>query len=153
MKIKVIISMAILILTIMSCQRSTNINLGGRYKLINSASFNDLTIVDTNNIVIIDGHILEYAFDSNFIIAAQRPRDSVPEFNDQTKTLNEVEVAFAKSSFCQYWIINKKKESKFFEKTSSYSNVYGPFKKEEFQKKREELGVPKELTLIKPLSK
>lgn len=132
---------------ITSCKSSTNIDLGDGYKLINSASFNDLTIVTEQNIVVIDGHILEYDFDSTFVIASQRPRDSVPGMGTMTK--RKYDEAFEQSTFRQYWIINKKEKYSLdtLAQLASDSNVYGPFKREEYLQKREELGVPKGLQL------
>lgn len=95
--------------------------------------------------IFIHGHILDYAFDSTFIIVAERPRDSVPGI--ETMTQPKYQEAFEQSTFKQYWIINKKERSEFNEVTKIYSNVYGPFQKEEYLQKREELGVPKELKL------
>src|ERR1700722_1055032 len=93
----------IIIAALISCRENTDIVLGQKYKLITSASMKDLAIVDTNSIVIINGQILDYAFDSTFVIAVQRPRDSVPGL--KTMTFNESEKAFKNSSFKQYWII------------------------------------------------
>ena len=131
---------------IVSCTK--NVNLGKGYKLITSASMNDLTIVrgehEPYNVVIV-GHILDYSNDSKFIIAAQRPRDSVPV--TQTMTLKESEEAFEKSKFQQYWIINKVQGYIFNEKTSTYSNVYGPYSSDEYLNKRKEFGLPSALEL------
>jgi len=43
---------------------------------------------------------------------------------------------FEKSTYKQYWIIDKRTD-----------DIYGPFKWDEYMKKRKELGVPKELKL------
>ena len=143
MKIK--INFLIIIIAVVSCKEQTDISLGEKYKLVNSASMNDLIIVDTNNIVIINGHILDYAFDSIFIIAVQRPRDSVAGL--QTMTFKESKEAFKNSNFKQYWIIDKTKGPVFSQGSKSYSNVYGPFKKENYNHKRYELEVQKVLQL------
>lgn len=145
MRLSKIVLLLIPVIMITSCKNSTNIDLGDGYKLINSASFNDLTIVTEQNIVVIYGHILEYNFDSTFVIASQRPRDSVPGMGTMTK--KKYDEAFEQSSFRQYWILNKKVIPEFNETTKIYSNVYGPFKREEYLQKREELGIPKELQL------
>jgi hypothetical protein len=132
-----------------SCRKNVNVNLGYKYRLINSASFSDLTIVKEHNIVVIDGHVLDYSFDSTFIIVAERPRDSVPGI--KTKTQSEYQNAFEQSTFRQYWIINKKEKSEYsldtLSKLARYSNVYGPFKKDDYLRKREELNVPQKLVL------
>lgn len=99
--------------------------------------------------VFIYGHILDYAFDPTFIVVVERPRDSVPECTGTISgmTKNKCDEAFEQSTFKQYWIINKKERSEFNEVTKIYSNVYGPFQKQEYLQKREELGIPKELKL------
>lgn len=119
-------------------------NLGNGYKLDYDGMY-DLQIEDSINNVIVDGHILDYSFDSIFIIAAQRPRDSVPGI--KSMTLRKYDKAFKKSTFRQYWIIDKTKKSIFDEKTKTRSNVYGPYKKEVYLAKKKELGVPDNLKL------
>ena len=127
-----------------SCQNNIGVGLGGEYKLINSASFNDLTIVTEQNIVVVKGHILNYAFDSTFIVACQLPRNSVVECNGTVPgmTKSKCDEAFEISTFRQYWIINKKAEGEYSLDTLTglalYSNVYGPLKKEKYFQKREE---------------
>lgn len=145
MKLQKTLMLVITIIMILSCKNSTNIDLGNGYKLINSGSFNDLTIVTEQNIVVVSGHILEFDYDSIFIIASQRPRDSVLGIG--TMTHDKYEEAFEQSSFRQYWIINKKEKSEFNEVTKIFSNVYGPFDRQEYLQKREELGVTRELQL------
>lgn len=150
MKIKIVLFI-ILLAVVNSCyQKSVNIELGGNYKLITSASRNDLTIVDENNIVAINGHILDYAIDSIYIVAAQLPRDSVPECTGTILgiTQKESQLAFEKSTFRQYWVIDKTKESVFNEKTKTYSNIYGPFKRELYLHKRVEIGIPESLSSL-----
>lgn len=130
-------------------EKAGDVDLGGKYRLIHSAIYTDLAIVKEYNVEVINGHILDYAFDSNFILAAQRPRDSVAGM--ETMSANEYEKAFEKSTFRQYWIIDKTKESVFNETTMVYSNVYGPFKKEEYIQKRGDLNIPDKLRLGKAL--
>lgn len=62
----------------------------------------------------------------------------------------ERDKAFAKSTFRQYWIINKKEKDDFNEWNFMRpvpSNSHGPFTKEEFLIKRKELGVPDSLKI------
>jgi len=122
-------------------------------------SLRDLSYVNTSQIsvpsesgwgIAVKTHVLDYAFDSTFIIAAQRPWDSVPEVRFTKYWKNSV---FNKSTFVQYWIINKKEECIWYYDTLTqqgyYSNVYGPFKRKEYLEKRERLGVPVNLKLSK----
>lgn len=148
-KIIGIIIIAILTM-ITSCSENKYPDLGDGYKLDSDGEYN-LAIVNSQNIQMIGPHILNYAFDSTFIIVSHRPWDvpDVPGIRDMT--YNQRNEAFEKSTFQQYWIINKKEKGKYSLDTLSmlarYSNVYGPFDKQEYLQKREELGVPKELKL------
>lgn len=148
---KLIFYLNILILLAPGCKRFPN--LGNGYQLYYNG-INDISIikylkeVDAPTIFIY-GHILDYAFDSTFIIVAECPRDSVTGI--KTMTQPEYQEAFEKSTFRQYWIINKKQNCEYSLDTLSqhakYSNVYGPFKREVYLRKREEIGIQKELKL------
>jgi hypothetical protein len=87
------------------------------------------------------------SYDSDFIILKQKPLKDICECNDSClknrypnmndlPTYKMCKEALEKSVFYQYWIINKRKDA-----------VYGPFQKQEYLQKREELGIPKELKL------
>ncbi len=135
----------IIILLIAGCERSTKINLGNDYQLITSSSFNDLTIVTSENIVVIKGHILNYAFDSNMIIVSQRPRDSIKGIG--VLTYKEYKKAFKENDFKQYWIIDKSRSQVYDDKSHEFNNVYGPYTKDDYLLKREQLGVSPKLIL------
>jgi hypothetical protein len=139
----------IVFMMVISCKESVDVNLGENLRIITSASMNHLVIVDENNVVKVNRHILDYNFDSTFIIVAQRPWDSVPELN--TMEYYQSHRAFKNSTFKQYWIINKKEKGDFLSDTLTkrghYTNVYGPFKKNEYLLMRQNLGVPQELKL------
>ena len=139
---------SILAITLNGCINSNNKDLGSKYYFKISDGYATF-IVDSNNTVKIPSKILEYAFDSTFIIASQRPLDSIP--NIWTMNYKEANEAFEKSTFRQYWIINKKEKSEYsydtLSKLAQYSNVYGPYKKDEYLNKRKELKIPKELKL------
>ncbi len=101
-----------------------------------------------------DGEIIEsfvdddkVSFDETFILAAQKPLLKICECNrsycatdsydrENTSGYQRCKDALEKSNFYQYWIINKIQNA-----------VYGPFSKEEFLQKQEELKVSKELKL------
>ena len=131
------------------CKYSNLPDLGDGYRF-ETLDCKSLEIVNCDNTVMVDGLILNYVFDSTFIIVSQRPWDSIP--NIKTMNYTESNKAFENSTFLQYWIINKKEQSKYSLDTltmrARYSNVYGPFKKNDYLKKRAELKVPKELELI-----
>jgi hypothetical protein len=146
MKNWLIISILAIILN--GCINTIDKDLGNKYYLEISDGYST-AILDSNNTVMIPSEVLKYAFDSTFIIASQRPLDSIPDI----KTLNykEANKAFEESTFRQYWIVNKQEPNVYSLDTlfqlAKYSNVYGPFKKEEYMQKRKELGVPPELKL------
>jgi len=129
-------------------------NLGNGYNF-ETLDCKTLEIVNSDNTVMIDGIILAYAFDSTFIIASQRPWNvsDVPG-GIKEMTYKQRNEAFENSTYRQYWIINKKEKNEYTGYVGNgnsmravYSNVYGPFRKEEYVRKREELGVSKELQL------
>ena len=109
------------------------------------------SIVNAQNTVMVETVILDYAFDSTFIIACRRPWNvpGVPGLRDMT--LDQHDEAFEKSTYREYWIINKKEKNEAVLDSSGgvdhYSNVYGPYKKQQYLQKREELGVPQGLKL------
>ncbi|HBK83694.1 MAG TPA: hypothetical protein DDZ41_08880 [Flavobacterium sp.] len=150
MKKFIFISTIVVLAMITSCSEQKYPDLGEGYKF-DTGDGNSLAIVNSENTVMVSMEILDYAFDSTFIIASQRPWDvpNVPDIKDMT--YNQRNEAFEKSTFRQYWIINKKEKSEYsldtLSKLARYSNVYGPFKKEEYLQKRDELGVPRELKL------
>lgn len=149
--IKFISYFIILILLTIGCKRFPN--LGDGYQL-DYNGLNDISIIKCLKegdapTIFIYGHIVDYAFDSTFIIVAECPRDSVPDI--KTMTQPEYQEAFEQSTFRQYWIINKKEKSEYsldtLTKLARYSNVYGPFKKHEYLRKRDELKIPHNLKL------
>lgn len=144
---QLIFTLTILALVIMTgCKKFPDVGKG--YKL-DYNSRGDIGIVNSSNSYLVYGHILEYTFDSTFIIVAERPRDSVPECTESMPgtTLKKCDKAFEKSTFRQYWIIDKRQESIFDEHKKTYSNAYGPFNKEGYLGKLKELNVPKKLIL------
>jgi len=143
----IIFILTIFVLVIMtSCKKFPD--LGKGYKLEYN-SRGDIGIVNSVNSYLVYGHILEYTFDSTFIIVAERPRDSIQECTGTIPgmTAKKCDEAFEKSNFRQYWIIDKRQESIFDEHTKTYSNVNGPYNKEGYLGKIKELNVPKELLL------
>lgn len=148
---KVILNI-LLIMILFSCNSKYPLDLGQGYKLDYAAnSFFD--IEDPQNNIIIFNHIVSYSVDSTFIIAKQKPVDLILKdtYNNPEWNLKKRDKLFEDSKFYQYWIINKKEKSEYSLDTltqlAKYSNVYGPFQKQEYLQKREELGIPKELKL------
>lgn len=136
------------IILLLSCTKLPELGRGFRFWRDGKYT---LEIVNSENTVMIRETILEYAYDSTFIIVCQRPRDSIP--NIRTMNYSQSNKAFENSSFRQYWIINKEEKSIYsydsISNSAKYSNVYGPFKKNEYIQKRKEFGIPNTLQLRK----
>lgn len=125
-------------------------DLGGGYKLYYDGKYT-LSIIDKQNNIIVTETIMDFAFDSTFILAAQRPWDETVIPNREYLNYTERNDAFEKSTFLQYWIIDKKQPRIYsydsVNNLSSYSNVYGPFSKEQYRAMRIKLKVPPQLVL------
>lgn len=152
MKKNIVISIAAVLTMVTSCTESKYPDLGCGYKF-DTGDGNSLAIVNSENTVMVSMEILEYAFDSTFILISQRPWDLPDVPNIKEMTYNKRNEVFENSTFRQYWIINKKEKNEYSLDTATmlarYSNVYGPFQKEEYFQKLKELGVPRELKLEK----
>lgn len=101
---------------------------------------------------VIDCCVLDLAYDSTFIIVCQHPYDDTTIVDRHYMSLSERDEAFARSTYRQYWIIDKlgPRNRIIIDndlENSNYANVYGPYQKEEFRKRRKELGVPDSLKL------
>jgi len=151
--------LTILSLMVYSCEDDAT-DLGGGYKLDFTGHFRDPYVFLIRSPlcgIVVDATVLEYAYDSLFIIASQRPwNDSIiPKNRQHAMNYDEKRKVFTKSTFRQYWIINKAEECKYMgyignlnsDSRNIYSNVYGPFSLEEFLLKRKELGVSDSLVL------
>lgn len=104
-----------------------------RFKL-GQNGMNDAYLIEVNNnFPITYGHILFYASNSKFIIIDEKPRDSIVLEKDKLNMI-EADNKFYKTKFSQFKIIDLKRDS-----------VYGPYKKEEYLKKRKMLNVPEKL--------
>ena len=148
--------LVILSITFYSCEEDL-IDLGGGYKLgftgHSRNAYNSSIIQPGRGGLLVEASVLDYAFDSIFIIAIQRPW-SYPIPNWFELNYYEKRKEMDKITFRQYWIINKAEEGKFiyiedrkYDSRSQSSNVYGPFQREEYLQKRKELGVPESLVL------
>lgn len=95
---------------------------------------------------VIEAYINDINYDSVFIIVDQKPLDSIwgpmvnvnstPKREKQFNNANEAIDYLENSNIHSFWIIDKKKKE-----------VYGPMQKHEYEEKREELKIPKELVL------
>jgi hypothetical protein len=128
---------------------SNNPDLGNGYKLFHEGKYG-LSVINSENTIIVTQHVLEYSYDSAFVIVAQRPFRSIQ--GRDTLTYSELNNAFENSTFKQYWVIDKIKSCEnigfdSINQVARYSNVFGPYSKNEFSVKRNVLGVSKELKL------
>ncbi|MGC3978621.1 MAG: hypothetical protein QM751_10560 [Paludibacteraceae bacterium] len=74
-------------------------DLGDGYKF-ETLDCKTLLIVNNENTVVVNGLILNYTFDSTFIIVSQRPWDSIP--NIGAMNYSKATEAFEQSTFRQY---------------------------------------------------
>lgn len=140
----------LLIMILFSCNSKYPLDLGKGYKLDYDAN-SYFDIQDSQNNIVIFAHVIDYSVDSTYIIAEQKPVDLILKntYNNLEYDLKKRDKLFEKSTFRQYWIINKKEKYSLdtLTKLAKYSNVYGPFQKQEYLQKREELGISKTLKL------
>ncbi len=140
----------VLLIMFFSCKNEYPVNLGKGYKLDYDGNSYDC-ILDTENTIMVAAHVVRYSYDSNFIVAEQKPWYDFRISGLKEMTYSKRMEAIENSTIRQYWIINKKQKSEYsldtLSKLARYSNVFGPFKKEDYLQKREELGVPKALQL------
>ena len=126
---------------------SNHPDLGNGYKFFHEGKYG-LSVVNSENTIMIKQHVLDYTYDSTFVLVVQRPFRSIS--GRDTMTYSELNKAFKNSNFKQYWIINKMQSCEnigfdSINQVAKYSNVYGPYTENEFIQKRNVLGVPKEL--------
>ena len=126
-------------------------DLGCGYKIVGEGGYTT-AIVDSQNDQMISEYILDYSIDSTFIIVAQSPPDSLTKIKYAYYSDNDrKEIAANKNVFRQYWIINKKENCIYsydsVNQVAKYSNVYGPYNKNQYNDQRIRLNVPKNLKL------
>lgn len=95
---------------------------------------------------VIGAYINDINYDSTFLIVDQKPLDSIwgtminidstPKREKQFNNAREALSCFENSNIHNFWVINKK-----------LKEVFGPFKKYEYLKIREELKIPHNLKL------
>ncbi len=82
------------------------------------------------DLISITGHILFYGHSKDYIIAVQKPKDSIYNSNENLNYNEQMNKVY-KSEFNQFWILKIKNDS-----------LFGPYRKDEYLKKRQEIGVP-----------
>jgi hypothetical protein len=114
-------------------------------------------IMDTNNAIIMSSEIVAWNFDSTFIIAKQKPVDSISEIIKSKYSnlpLDRWKKIYAEIELYSYWIIDKRKELKFYyecKKAEDTSIANGPFTEEEYWKMKRELNIPDSFYIGKKL--
>lgn len=149
MKKLILYTTMILIATGCSDLISNHPDLGSGYKFFHEGKFG-LSVINSENTIVVRRHVLDYAYDSAFVLIIQRPFNSIS--GRDTMTYAEFNKAFKNSSVKQYWIIDKTKSCEnigfdSINQVAKYSNVFGPYSKEEYLKKRKKLEVPEKLQL------
>jgi len=138
-----------------TCNPNYKTELGDGYYL-DTYERNYPSICDSNRNIRISMSVLDYAYDSVFIIAKQKPYEIIyNRLRQENPNLryDEKKRLYQESKEYYYWIINKKQENIWHYDTVTqkgyHENVYGPFELEEYLQKRDELGVPDSLRLTK----
>ena len=118
-----------------SCERKYFPVFEGRYTL-DKGAMNEIYLTEVKDIgtLRVKGHILFFANNSQFIITQQKSNDSISGLQSLTAPLYDKKIYESRKT--QFSILNVRTDS-----------VYGPFNKEEYLKKRDELQVPKNLKL------
>jgi len=140
MKMKKLIHLILILIVALSCGKEFP-DIGGNGYYLDYNDNEDLCIKQPikgmtgyDNLIVF-GRIEQYAFDENFILVSEKPRDSVPGILDMN--FQQFQKVFNQSSFRQYYILNKKNDS-----------LYGPFKKDKFIEERKALDVPSSLKIL-----
>lgn len=124
-------------LILLGCEASTPESLGNGFILDFNARGAKLSIISPKNVILVTSQVLGYGFDSNYVVAAQRPWDSIPECKSpEGETLQDCKEAFRKSDFSQYWIIEKKTEK-----------IYGPYGLSKYVEIHRKLGIKAEIKM------
>jgi len=129
---KQIITIALLLIIISSC-KNNEIEKG--YELNYDAS-DEICLINKKksgngyDLISITGHILFYGHSKDYIIVVQKPKDSIYNSKENLNYSDQMNKIY-KSEFNQFWILKIKNDS-----------LFGPFRKEEYVKKRQEIGVP-----------
>jgi len=134
---KIIINIVLIMMFASSCTQKYPLELGGGYKVDYDGN-SYFYLLDKNNTVVIESHIISFKEDSKFIIVEQKPVKLILDSINKTPhvTLKKRNKVFKKSKLKEFWIINKVS-----------NNIYGPLKKNVYLQKRVELKIPKELEL------
>ena len=125
--------------------------LGSGYKIVGEGGYTT-AVVDSTNTLMISEYILDYAVDTNFILISQSPPDSLPKMKIIYYSDNDrKEIADNKNVFRQYWIINKNENQIYsldtINQKAKYSNVYGPYDKNQYIEQKKKLNISQKLKL------
>lgn len=125
--------------------------LGSGYRIVGEGGYTT-AVVDSTNTVMISEYILDYAVDPKFILISQSPPDSLPKMKIIYYSDNDrKEIANNKNVFRQYWIINKKENPIYsldtINQMATYSNVYGPYDKNQYLEQKTKLNINQKLKL------
>ena len=129
---KRIIIIILLSVLIVSCNENL---IGKNYKLDYNPN-EEICLINEHksgngyDLISINGHILFYGYSEDYIIVIEKPQDSIYNFSENLRYDDMMKKVF-KSNFNQFWILKVKND-----------NLFGPFQKTEYLKKRKELGVP-----------
>ena len=150
----------ILFLLLLGCKNKVLLHLGNKYNLDKDHNHYYTVFYDETDdydygpsrSFIIWGDILKINYDSTYVIALIKPVYKITESKEGKKINNykDRKKLIETSLMREYWILNKKVEPKAMKNENGYfySNVYGPFNENDFNKKRKELGISDTLELL-----
>jgi len=87
------------------------------------------------DLISINGHILFYGHSKDYVIAIQKPSDSIYDVKENL-VYDEMLKKVFESNFNQFWILKVKNDS-----------LFGPYQKTEYLKMRKKIGVPENLKI------
>ena len=119
-----------------SCNNKYPLKLGGKY-ILDIDGNSRFCVIDSQNTAIINSAIVELNYNSQFIIAKQKPADMIlgnhPNSNINIETRENM---MKESSIHYYWIIDK-----------ATNVIYGPLSNSDYVKDRIKLDIPQNLEL------
>jgi hypothetical protein len=127
----------IVVTSITSCIEKFPLKIGENY-FIEYDSNGNVCLLDSNNSIIITGEIINFKYDSLFILIEQKPIDLILKEVDTDPKISykKRKEIVKKSKVRLYWMILKNE-----------NKIFGPYNLEEFKFKNREMNKNKNLSL------
>jgi len=126
-------------LLLFSCNNHYPLKLGGKY-ILDIDGNSQFCIIDSQNTSVVNSAVVEYNYDSRYIIVKQKPVDVIlsKSYLNSSINLEKRKKMLEESNIIYYWIIDK-----------TTGSIYGPSLKSDYMHKRTILNVPSNLELRK----